>query len=89
MYSVKTTARFRRDLKRLQKRGYNLSLLKEVVKMLAGGKPLPARMRDHPLVGDYAGCRECHVAPDWLLVYKIGQGLILYLTRTGTHSDLF
>ena len=89
MYSVRPTTSFRRDLKRLKKRGYDLNLLDEVIQMLAEGKPLPARMRDHPLVGDYAGCRECHVAPDWLLVYKIGQGLILYLTRTGTHSDLF
>ena len=91
-------------MKRLQKRGYNLSLLKEAVKMLAEGKPLPAKMRDHPLVGDYAGgagslpvydrraagCRECHISPDWLLVYEIWQEeLILYLMRTGTHSDLF
>ena len=59
------------------------------MRMLAEGKPLPARMRDHPLVGGYDGCRECHISPDRLLVYKIGQGLILYLTRTGTHSGLF
>ena len=89
MHSVKPTTRFRRDLKRLQKRGYDISPLKEVVKMLAEGKALPAKYRDHPLSGSYAGCRECHVTPDWLLVYKIGQGLILYLMRTGTHSDLF
>ena len=90
MYSVRPTTRFRRDLKRLKKRGYDLNLLDEVIQMLAEGKPLPARMRDHPLVGDYDGCRECHISPDWLLVYEIWQEeLILYLTRTGTHSDLF
>ena len=90
MYSVRPTTRFRRDLKRLQKRGYNLDLLDEVIQMLAEGKPLPARMRDHPLVGNYDGCRECHISPDWLLVYEIWQEeLILYLMRTGTHSDLF
>ena len=76
-------------MKRLQKRGYNLKPLKEVMRMLAEAKPLPARMRDHALVGDYDGCRECHISPDRLLVYKIGQGLILYLTRTGIRSDLF
>ena len=90
MYRVRPTTRFRRDLKRLKKRGYDLNLLDEVIQMLAEGKPLPARMRDHPLVGDYDGCRECHISPDWLLVYEIWQEeLILYLTRTGTHSDLF
>ena len=58
--------------------------------MLAEGKPLPARMRDHPLVGDYDGCRECRVAPDWLLVYEVWQEeLILYLMRTGPTATCF
>lgn len=67
-----------------------MSLITEVIKKLAAGEPLPERNKDHPLSGDYAGCRECHVAPDWLLIYEIvDETLMLYLTRTGTHSDLF
>lgn len=90
MYSIRPTTRFQKDLKRVQKRGYDISLLTEVIKLLAGGKPLPEKNKDHPLIGDYSGCRECHIAPDWLLIYEIsGSDLILYLTRTGTHSDLF
>ena len=57
---------------------------------LAAGEPLPEKNRDHQLSGDYAGCRECHITPDWLLIYEVdGDELILYLTRTGSHSDLF
>jgi len=64
--------------------------LTDVIKKLANGEELPARNRDHVLSGDYAGLRECHVTPDWLLVYEIDdESIILYLTRTGTHSDLF
>lgn len=89
-YTVKPTAKFQRDLKRVQKRGYDISLLTDVIKKLANGEQLPAKNRDHSLSGDYADCRECHITPDWLLVYEIDKGeLILYLTRTGTHSDLF
>ena len=89
-YTVRPTSRFQRDLKRLQKRGYDLSLLTEIIKKLANGEQLPEKNRDHNLNGDYSGCRECHITPDWLLVYEIDNGeLILYLTRTGTHSDLF
>jgi mRNA interferase YafQ len=77
-------------LKKVQKRGYDISLLTDVIKKLANGEELPARNRDHVLSGDYAGLRECHVTPDWLLVYEIDdESIILYLTRTGTHSDLF
>lgn len=90
MYLLRPSSRFQKDLKRLQKRGYDLDLLSAVIKKLAAGETLPPKNRDHPLVGDYSGCRECHIAPDWLLVYEIdGDALILYLTRTGTHSDLF
>ena len=60
------------------------------IKKLAAGEPLPEKNRDHQLSGDYAGCRECHITPDWLLIYEVdGDELILYLTRTGSHSDLF
>ena len=90
MYSIRPTTKFQKDLKRIEKRGYNISLLTDVIKKLANGERLPEKNRDHVLAGDYAGCRECHIAPDWLLIYEISDNeLILYLTRTGTHSDLF
>jgi len=90
MYNIRPTARFQKDLKRIKRRGFNVSLLTDVIKTLAAGEQLPERNKDHMLSGDYAGCRECHIAPDWLLIYEIdGNNLILYLTRTGTHSDLF
>lgn len=89
-YTIRPTSRFQKDLKRVQKRGYDLSLLSDIIKKLANGEQLPEKNRDHNLSGDYSGCRECHITPDWLLVYEIDNGeLILYLTRTGTHSDLF
>ncbi len=89
-YTVKPTTKFQKDLKRAQKRGYDISLLTEIIKKLANGETLPEKNRDHSLIGDYAGCRECHITPDWLLIYEIDNGeLILYLTRTGSHSDLF
>ena len=90
MYNIAATSRFKRDLKQLIKRGYRVSLLDEVIAQLASGEALPDKHRDHPLVGSYAGCRECHITPDWLLIYEINHDeLLLYLTRTGTHSDLF
>lgn len=90
MYAIKPTARFQKDLKRIQRRGYDLSLLTAVIKKLAAGEPLPEKNKDHILSGKFTGCRECHIAPDWLLIYEIADDtLILYLTRTGTHSDLF
>ncbi len=80
----------KKDLKLAEKRGYHISSLSDVVKILAEGEQLPPKYKDHELKGDYAGYRECHVEPDWLLVYKISEeSLILYLMRTGTHSDLF
>ncbi|MCL2300566.1 MAG: type II toxin-antitoxin system YafQ family toxin [Firmicutes bacterium] len=89
-YTVKPTAKFQKDLKRIQKRGLDVDLLTAVIKILAGGDALPAKYQDHPLTGSFIGCRECHIQPDWLLVYEIAEGdLILYLMRTGTHADLF
>lgn len=74
----------------MRQRGYDISLLAEVLELLADGKPLPVRNKDHSLSGNFSRCRECHITPDWLLIYEISNGdLILYLTRTGTHSDLF
>jgi len=89
-YNIKPTGKFQKDLKRIQKRGYDLSLLTDVIKKLADGETLPEINKDHPLTGNFAGQRECHITPDWILVYEIDEGtLYLYLTRTGTHSDLF
>ena len=89
-YTIRPTSRFQKDLKRVAKRGYNTELLTAVIKKLANGEPLAQKHRDHALTGDYAGCRECHITPDWLLIYEISDDtLLLYLTRTGTHSDLF
>lgn len=89
-YHVRPTKKFQKDLKRVQRRGYDLSLLTEILKKLANGESLPEKNRDHLLTGNFSGCRECHITPDWLLVYEIyEEELLLYLTRTGTHSDLF
>ncbi len=89
-YLIKPTSKFQKDLKKAEKRGYKLSLLIEVINSLADGKPLPEKNKDHALAGNFIGCRECHITPDWLLIYEISEDeLILYLTRTGTHSDLF
>ena len=89
-YHVRPTKKFQKDLKRVQRRGYDLSLLTEILKKLANGESLPEKNRDHLLTGNFSGCRECHITPDWLLVYKIyEEELLLYLTRTGTHGDLF
>ena len=81
---------FKKDLKTAAKRGYDIGLLETVVNTLAAQKPLQKKHRDHALTGDYIGFRECHILPDWLLIYRIdGDDLILFLSRTGTHSDLF
>ena len=89
-YEVQYTSKFKKDFKVAIKRGNNSSLLKEIVTLLAEGKPLPENNRDHALTGNWSGYRECHITPDWLLIYKIYENsLILTLTRTGSHSDLF
>ena len=90
MLKVLPSGRFKRDLKTAARRGYNFALLDDVVNTLAAQQPLPEVNGDHALSGDYAGCRECHIAPDWLLIYQSDEdSLKLYLMRTGTHSDLF
>ncbi len=90
MLEIVLSNRFKKDLKTASKRGYNLNLLNEIVNMLASNQELPVKNRDHELSGDYSGFRECHIAPDWLLIYRIvDEDLVLYLMRTGTHSDLF
>ena len=90
MLTIKYQAAFKKDYKRIVKRGYDMRLLEKVIELLANQKLLPEKNRDHQLSGDYAGCRECHITPDWLLIYEVAdEELILYLTRTGSHSDLF
>ena len=89
-YEVKPSDQFKKDVKSAQKRGYNINLLTDVIKTLANGETLDAKYRDHQLSGNYGFFRECHIQPDWLLIYEIEDDkLILYLSRTGTHSDLF
>ncbi|HIT45379.1 MAG TPA: type II toxin-antitoxin system YafQ family toxin [Candidatus Aphodovivens excrementavium] len=84
------TSQFKRDYKRAKKRGLDMSELQSVLDTLCAEEPLEERHRDHALVGTYAGFRECHIRPDWLLVYAVDKGrLILTASRTGTHSDLF
>ena len=88
-YEVQRTSSFKKDFKKIQKRGLNTNLLKPVIAMLADGKELPEQYKDHALTGNWIGYRECHIMPDWLLIYKvIDDKLILSLTRTGSHSDL-
>lgn len=90
MYEVVLSNCFRKDLKLAAKRGCDLALLNSIVDRLAQGETLPAKHRDHSLTGDYIGFRECHIQPDWLLIYRTeGEALMLFLMRTGTHADLF
>ena len=86
-YQLKPTSRFKQDIKTAKKRGYDLSLLTEVIDLLAAGEQLPPKYKDHNLIGNYKGFRECHIQPDWLLIYEVSEN-VLYLARTGTHSDL-
>ena len=84
------TSRFKKDYKLAMKRNLRIELLDDVIRTLAKGEPLPEKNRDHALTGDWSGHRECHIAPDWLLLYRVEEGLlVLTLTRTGSHSDLF
>lgn len=89
-YTVKPTTQFKKDYKLAMKRGLKISLLDEIITKLSLGEPLDESNRDHPLSGNWAGHRECHILPDWLLIYRIEDDvLVLTLSRTGTHSDLF
>lgn len=89
-YQIQFTSRFKRDLKLAKKQNKNLDKLFEVIEILADGGVLEERYRDHELIGYYKGTRECHIEPDWLLIYQIHEDvLILMLYRLGSHSDLF
>lgn len=88
--TVKLTTIFKKDYKMAMKRGRKLELIDKVITTLALGENLPNENRDHDLHGNWKGYRECHIQSDWLLIYKIEKDiLVLTLTRTGTHSDLF
>lgn len=89
-YIVKRTTQFKKDFKLAMKRSMKIELLEEVIAMLAMGETLPDKHKDHALTGNWVGHRECHILPDWLLIYRIeDEVLVLTLARTGTHSDLF
>lgn len=91
-YGIVTSNRFNKQLKKIKKQGKNIEKLSDVVKKLANGETLAAKYNDHALFDTkyYKNCRECHIEPDWLLIYKItNEELILYLVETGSHSDLF
>ena len=89
-YAVKATSQFKKGYKLAQKRHLDISLLDAVISSLAMGEKLPAKNRDHSLSGKWFGYRECHILPDWLLIYRIEENiLLLTLVHTGTHSDLF
>jgi len=84
------TSQFKKDYKLAMKRGQNINLLDNIIRLLAKGELLPKTNRDHALSGNWVGHRECHIQSDWLLVYRVDDDiLVLTLTRTGTHSDLF
>ena len=90
IYTVYPTSRFKKDAERAKKRGLSMNELECVIDKLRLDEPLDSKYRDHSLEGQYKGCRECHINPDWLLIYKKDSGnLVLALRRTGTHSDLF
>ncbi len=90
MYTIKPSTKFEKDLKRVNKRGWKIASLTGIIKELAAGKKLLEKHRDHDLVGNFTGLRECHIEPDWLLIYEIDRdNLTLYLVRTGSHSDLY
>ena len=89
-YTVKYTTQFKKDYKLALKRGMKIELLNNVITDLANGVPLSEKNNDHALTGNWVGHRECHILPDWLLIYRVdGDILVLTLARTGTHSDLF
>lgn len=88
MLKLNLTSQFKRDLKLCQKRNYNISLLNAIVDTLRIPAPLPPKNKDHSLIGNYAGRRECQISPDRLLIYRVNRDE-LYLDHTGTHADLF
>lgn len=89
-YTVKFTSQFKKDYKLAIKRGFKIEMLNTLISRLAMGEPLPPKYKDRPLSGNWAGYRECHILPDWLLIYRVENDvLVLTLVHTGSHSDLF
>ena len=88
MKTTKRTSQFKKDVKRVQKRGKDFDVFRDVIANLAAAQPLDPKFRDHSLVGQYTGTRECHIEPDWLLIYESTDDEIV-LIRTGSHTDLF
>lgn len=88
MLKPEYTSKFKKDLKTIEKRKLDIELLKDIIRKLCNEELLPLKNKDHNLAGDWVGCRECHIAPDWLLIYQVGDGIIVF-ERTGSHSDLF
>jgi mRNA interferase YafQ len=88
MYQRVPQKQFKKDVKRVKKRGWDTEKLKILLKLLIEGSILPLEYKDHALLGNYNGCRDCHIEPDWLLIYRY-DGEFLHLIRTGSHSDLF
>jgi len=88
MKNIFQTSQFKRDFKKIKSRGKDLDKLQSLVKAILKGDQLESRYHDHPLSGKWTGSRDCHVEPDWVLIYRI-DGDSLYLERTGSHSDLF
>lgn len=90
MLKIQYHSKFKKDYKKIIKRGYSQEDFKTVLNILVSGNPLPEKYRDHTLSGNYIGFRECHINPNWLLIYKVDNDILtLTLIRTGTHSDLF
>lgn len=88
MLKLNSSNKFKKDYKLCLKRGYNMALMQNVIDTLRIPAPLPPKNKEHSLIGEYKGCKECHILPNWLLIYQINDDE-LYLVRTGTHSDLF
>ena len=88
MLNLRTTNKFEREYKKIARSGKNLGKLKDIMVKLANGEQLPEKHRDHKLIGNFKGRRECHVEPDWLLIYKLTESEIIF-ERTGSHSELF
>jgi mRNA interferase YafQ len=88
MLTLRRVSQFKKDYKRCFKRGYDIEKLHTIIELLANGKKLDAKCRDHSLLGEYRDCRECHIEPDWLLIYKLTENELI-LIRTGAHTDLF
>ena len=93
--NIKFTTQFKKDYKQAIKRGLDITLFDEIISKLSKGEQLPEKNKDHGLLGNWVGYRECHITPDWLLIYRtikddiLGELLVLTLSRTGSHSDLF